>query len=70
MMGTMFMLRDVLTAHFSAWLGRMSILDEVTLPKWLDRRWRVSERRDQRRLMHAERAGEQEPKGKDASTDW
>ena len=64
------MLRDVLTAHFSAWLGRMSILDEITLPAWLDRRWRVSERRDRGRFLRVERAVESEPVGKDASKDW
>lgn len=66
----MFMLRNILTAHFSAWAGRMDILDEVWLPKWLDRRWHISARRDRRRHQLAERSWEHEPVGKDATKDW
>jgi hypothetical protein len=66
----MFQLRSILTAHFSSWAGRMDILDEVWVPKWLDRRWAISTRRDRRRLERSERTSETEPLGKDASKDW
>ncbi|MFO7531909.1 MAG: hypothetical protein R6W93_05570 [Candidatus Limnocylindrales bacterium] len=66
----MFMLRDILTAHFAAWAGRMDILDDVWLPKWLDRRVRWTEVRDRRRFLRAERMHEHEPAGKDATKDW
>jgi hypothetical protein len=66
----MFMLRSILTAHVSAWAGRMDILDDVWLPKWLDRRVRWSENRDRARFLRAERAREQDPIGKDATKDW
>lgn len=66
----MFLLRDILTAHFSSWAGRMDILDDVWLPKWLDRRMRWTENRDRTRFLHAERARERDPIGKDATKDW
>ncbi len=66
----MFMLRNILTAHFSAWAGRMDILDEVWLPRWLDRRFHRTENRDRRQFLRAERAHEHEPIGKDATKDW
>jgi hypothetical protein len=64
------MLRDILTAHFSAWAGRMDILDDVWLPKWLDRHGRRTANRDRRRFVRAEHIHEHEPVGKDASQDW
>jgi hypothetical protein len=66
----MFMLRNTLTAHFSSWAGRMEILDDVWLPKWLDRRWGISRKRDRQQFEHAEHAREREPVGKDATKDW
>lgn len=48
----------------------MDILDDVWLPKWLDRRLSWTTNRDQRRLLRAERAEEKPPAGKDASQDW
>ncbi len=48
----------------------MDILDDVWLPKWLDRRWGVSARRDRRRLARSEGASRREPVGKDATEDW
>jgi hypothetical protein len=66
----MFLLRDILTAHFSSWAGRMDILDDVWLPKWLDRRIHWTENRDRARLLQSERARERDPIGKDALKDW
>jgi hypothetical protein len=48
----------------------MDILDEVWLPKWLDRRFHRTENRDRRQFLRAERAHEHEPIGKDATKDW
>ena len=48
----------------------MDILDDVWLPKWLDRRLKVTSNRDRRRFLRAERAAEEPPVGKDASKDW
>ncbi len=66
----MFMLRDILTAHFSAWAGRMDILDEVWLPGWLDRRVRWTENRDRRRFMRAERTTSTNPSARTPAKDW
>lgn len=48
----------------------MDILDDVWLPKWLDRRWGISRKRDRRRFEHVEHARAREPVGKDATKDW
>ncbi len=63
-------LQQLVSAHLSARSGAMDILDDVWLPKWLDRRLGRTAKRDRRRLLRAERAEEQPPVGKDASRDW
>jgi hypothetical protein len=66
----MFQLRNILTSHFSAWYGGMDILDEIWLPKWLDRRLDWTKKRDERQHRHVERLEEAPPVGKDATQDW
>jgi hypothetical protein len=71
----MFMLRDIITAHFSSWAGRLhagrlGAFDDVTLPDWLERRLGWNAQRDRRRFELVERTREGEPEGKDASRDW
>ena len=66
----MFQLRDLLTAHFSGWVGRAHAIDSVRLPAWLDRRVGWNRRRDKELLERVERSAERPPAGKDASKDW
>lgn len=63
-------LRQLVSAHVAARSGAMDILDDVWLPKWLDRRLNRTTKRDRRRFLRAERAEEKPPMGKDASQDW
>jgi hypothetical protein len=63
-------LRQLVAAHLSARYGAMDILDDVWLPKWLDRRLGWTTNRDRRRFLRAGRAAEKPPVGKDASQDW
>ena len=66
----MFLLRDILTAHFSARYGGMEILDDIWLPQWLDRRVDWTRKRDERRHRRVEHLAEAPPVGKDSTQDW
>ena len=65
----MFQLRDLLTSHFSGWVGKAHAIDDIRLPAWLDRRLGWNRRRDLEQLRRVERSAERPPVGKDATRD-
>ena len=66
----MLWLHDALNAAVLGVGNRLAVLDDITLPGWLDRRTGWSKRRDLRRFRTAERSEQLPPRGKDAKTDW
>ena len=66
----MLWLHDALNAVVLGVGNRLTVLDDITLPGWLDSSHGWSKRRDLRRFRNAERSEEPPMRGKDAKTDW
>ena len=49
--------------------GKARVLDDLSLPRWLERRWGWNKERDLRRFHRAERMEKKRDAGKDTTKD-